>query len=143
MLPMVGSPPQDTFLVCAHGSKRQQELHDAARFERAMREITMITGRHKEHAGDVQDDTQHHICQRNAGPNRSERQEVHDKKWDARPPINGISILGDFRLFHNELPAVECVGLRHCRNTRDFFDGSNVWEQSFTKGYSRLQTVYK
>ena len=61
VMPMLGSPPQNSALCRALGQKREQELTDTTRPIRSMRELTMISSRHAEHPHDIQRDT-HREC---------------------------------------------------------------------------------
>ena len=69
-------PPQRAFLCARLREKRENELKDATRLVRAMREIAVITARDREHAHEIQHDAADDGCRRHAAPERAEHEQM-------------------------------------------------------------------
>ena len=80
VIPMVSRPPERTFLIRHATDKRQDELKDAAGLIRAMREVPVITGRHRKYAKTVEGKARNHCNPANARPKQQETSTVQENK---------------------------------------------------------------
>src|SRR5215831_1663679 len=76
VIAMMARPPDDAFLEARRRADREHELHRAARAERAMREVAVVTDRAREELEDVNAGAEHERGSRDARPHRGEARDV-------------------------------------------------------------------
>jgi len=77
---MMSSPPQGTFLIRHATNEGQDKLKDAVCFIRAMREVTVITGRDSKNAKTIKRDTRCNGNGANANPQEWQTARVQNDK---------------------------------------------------------------
>lgn len=77
MIAVMGCPPERAALRRHLGAEGEDELHGAARIERAMREVAMESGRDEEHAQDVEPDAEGEFSPAETDPEHAQRQKMH------------------------------------------------------------------
>lgn len=77
---MMRTPPKGAFLCAGLSQKCQEELKSAARLVRAVREISMISPRDREHANPIERCAEGPVLPTGARPEGKQRYEVHNDK---------------------------------------------------------------
>ena len=85
--PMRSSPPERSFLRRRRTEERQDQLKDATRLVRSMREVTVIDARDCKHAQEVRPCSDEHELPRDLVQNRKHRDHVHHDEGDEVVPL--------------------------------------------------------
>jgi hypothetical protein len=81
MVPVIGGPPQGTFLHGRAAQPGQDELKPAASFERAMRKIAMVAGSNAKHPHQVKAGTKPQAQRGHIDQENAEARKVQAGKW--------------------------------------------------------------
>ena len=125
VMPMVGRPPQHTFLCGCHCEERQEKLEYPAGLIRAMGKVAVISSRDGNHSQIIAADSQHDPFPSYPGLNGPEAHQMDAQKWDDVPMLtktlpeagNGgtVGMMGSF--IHAEIVAL-LVQTTHAHNRR-------------------------
>lgn len=90
VMPMVGRPPQHTFLCGCHREERQDKLEGSAGLKRAMGKIAVISHRDGNHSQIIAADSQQNPFPLNSGLKGQEAHQMDAQKWNDVAILNKI-----------------------------------------------------